>query len=609
MSIKPQWITLPGNLGDISEGVGVNIQLLYYTPISSVVTSTILDGELPSGLTLSASGQIIGTPGTIQETAIYYFTVRLTNSAGDSDRGFYFTEVNATPTWTEGTNLGSVYEYSYFNHSFSLNDAPVPTLFSMVAGTLPSGLSITPTGQISGLLNPIPTTPIVYTLTMRATFPNEEYLERTFTLTVNQVVGNVPPVWVTPIGTLGNIQLNQASPFYVLAIDPNGTALTYSVTAGTMPSGLTFQTTGIITGICTDTTASTYLFTARATDGVNPITRDFNITTNQTSNIPTEWITPAGSLGSILEGENSLLEIQASDPNFLQYTIISGALPTGLQLDVTSGGIFGTVQQQTPGVYSFTAKATSLLGSITRNFSITIVDNYSTDAMKASAILYDSARFDWYDYVDEQVAQRFTSIIYRPYDPNFGINYGAYSGPKIDLIGNVIYATKADTYDAVSSVKKERIIVGPYALNAVARNADGEIVYEVVYYEIADSMTGLLTTELNIETGLQAHPEPELVAWRTGLMTLGQDGEEPLPLWMTCEQTEGDEDSVIGWKPVIVLCYTIPGNSESVINFVNNTPLPASVKEVEIDRILVEPAASSAFTAYPLVSIVPNNRF
>jgi hypothetical protein len=87
---------------------------------------------------------------------------------------------------------------------------------------------------------------------------------------------NDSPVWSTSSGSLGtysssvNIQL--------AATDDESNTITYSVTSGSLPTGLSLSSSGLISGTVTATPA-TYTFTVSASDGINTgQTRSFSIT-------------------------------------------------------------------------------------------------------------------------------------------------------------------------------------------------------------------------------------------------------------------------------------------------------------------------------------------
>ena len=88
------------------------------------------------------------------------------------------------------------------------------------------------------------------------------------------------PVWVTSSGTLGTIYDVErgAKSFQLSATDPDLGSITYSISSGSLPSGMTLTSSGLITGTATlvgsDTTST---FTVRAQNASNYLDRQFSI--------------------------------------------------------------------------------------------------------------------------------------------------------------------------------------------------------------------------------------------------------------------------------------------------------------------------------------------
>ena len=86
---------------------------------------------------------------------------------------------------------------------------------------------------------------------------------------------NDSPVWSTAAGSLGNWA---GSNIQLSATDDESNTITYSVTSGSLPTGLSLSSAGLISGTSTATPA-TYTFTVSASDGSNTaVTRSFSIT-------------------------------------------------------------------------------------------------------------------------------------------------------------------------------------------------------------------------------------------------------------------------------------------------------------------------------------------
>jgi len=85
------------------------------------------------------------------------------------------------------------------------------------------------------------------------------------------------------------------------------------------------------------------------------------------------WNTPAGSLGTFAEGQSVSVQLSVTDPenSALSYTVTSGALPSGITLNSSTGLISGTL----PGIstnttYSFTITVSDGANSSVRTFTI-----------------------------------------------------------------------------------------------------------------------------------------------------------------------------------------------------------------------------------------------
>ena len=89
------------------------------------------------------------------------------------------------------------------------------------------------------------------------------------------------PTWTTASGSLGSITENATGTHAtVVASDPDGDTVTYAVTTGSLPPGLSLNTTtGVISGDPTDVSSDTTSnFTITASDGTNTSARAFSMT-------------------------------------------------------------------------------------------------------------------------------------------------------------------------------------------------------------------------------------------------------------------------------------------------------------------------------------------
>ena len=227
----------------------------------SGITWSVSSGSLPAGLTLNAStGTISGTPTTAGTST---FTVRAANSSGSGTKQFSITVAQAdsttititTSTLPSGT-VGTAY-------SAQLASSVSNTSWSVSSGNLPGGLTLNSSGVISGT----PTTSGAFNFTVRAVSGNAS-ATKTLSITVNAASLSITTTSM-PSGTVGNA--------YRYTLQANSSVTSWSVSSGTLPSGLSLDsTTGIISG--TLSRSGSYTFTIQARNANGSATRTLTIT-------------------------------------------------------------------------------------------------------------------------------------------------------------------------------------------------------------------------------------------------------------------------------------------------------------------------------------------
>ena len=90
-------------------------------------------------------------------------------------------------------------------------------------------------------------------------------------------------------GAVADTDFNETT---VAATDPDGSTVTHTISAGALPTGLSLSSAGDITGTVSGSSVQTYTFTVSATDGVNTVTRQFNISNTNAPSI--EYLIVAG---------------------------------------------------------------------------------------------------------------------------------------------------------------------------------------------------------------------------------------------------------------------------------------------------------------------------
>ena len=201
--------------------------------------------------------------------------------------------------------------------------------------------------------------------------------------------------WITPQGSIASILINVPIVIDVLAansVNP-GATLKYQIIGGSLPPGMTMSSAGIISGTPTyesltdnNATSYTYSFVVRASsDGSTPIDRSFSIFVNNTVNSDFAWVTPAGNLGTLPNGEFFQLQLVVEEtlPNTtVTFSTISGELPPGMQL--TKSGVLQGVPTLVNAVavdssesFRFTIRATNSLGRVRdQAFTLSVTNVY-----------------------------------------------------------------------------------------------------------------------------------------------------------------------------------------------------------------------------------------
>lgn len=186
--------------------------------------------------------------------------------------------------------------------------------------------------------------------------------------------GSVPS-FTTPSGLLvATTQWDEAIDTAVVASDADGAITGYTVSAGSLPTGVELNaTTGAITGTSVAQATTTHTFEIEATDETgNTNSRQYDI---QIQNAAPTWNSPAeGGAEELALDVSGSITLNATDPEGEAVSYTSGALPTGLSLS-------GNVISGTPTVEANTSVAVTAsdgFASSIRTFTIDVLSPYST---------------------------------------------------------------------------------------------------------------------------------------------------------------------------------------------------------------------------------------
>jgi len=364
------WTTPAGSLGIINERDLFSIQLEANSADSSSLTYTRIAGTLPPGIQLTSTGSLQGVPFEVANRSLYTFVIRASDGTNIADRTFSFQVIGGdAPRFTtpEGqldlsdpTRVGNkwVLDGSYIEYQVEATDTDTATgqtlVYDIVSGKLPPGITMSTSGLISG--------------TVRLT-DDERY----------GVYGGYDNIY--PYGDI------------------------YDPTAFSKSRSENFE------------------FTVRVTDGANyasqvnsifVFTADFwrvdntyiqvDATTYQgyplvmslSSNRRPVFST-SSNLGTYRHDNQCVIKIDVEDFDPLQgdleYSIVSGSLPTGLSIDINSGELYGQlpIQSAVTSEYTFTIRAgrspygDSTLVYTDKQFTMTVIGDIDIGIVFTSA--------------------------------------------------------------------------------------------------------------------------------------------------------------------------------------------------------------------------------
>jgi hypothetical protein len=574
MSI-PTWVTPAGSLGTIPEGVFYSIPIVA-TASPDTVYFKVIAGNLPPGMQLDDTGVLSGNPSaqsdvqgvpfdvdvdTTSQFAVRAYTQTVIGGliviTGLADRTFSLTITNqSTVVWlTPAGSIGSFVDgtqISGLEVQYQDSNIYATDVITVIAGSLPPGLSISSAGIISGYITPDPfaeEAETIYSFTLRVsngitddvrTFSIGVYArvlitaDNTFITADNTFITAdtntvQEPIITTPVGNIGTTRSDNFFAFRFLGQDFAGNPFEF-IALDSLPPGLTLDPNSgwlygyIPYGGLLSTDYSFRLIVRETNDPTNASEPyNFSLTVTGPANLDVIWITPLdavqreltpSSLGLIDNGSTSTFYVAAENVSGipLQYRLLNGSdsqLPQGLQL-LPSGNIAGRVSFDTFAMDGGTTTFDVGLNTVIQPTTFDMVAIFTVNAYSVNGLVNSNKTFSitvvrrYQEPYDNLYIQAMPPENDRAFIDSLLQNPDIFTpellyrkdDPNFGIATRVIYnhaygLTSATIADYVSG-----LYLNHYWKNltlgeiktARALDNDGNILYEVVYSEIVDDL-------------------------------------------------------------------------------------------------------------------------
>ena len=208
---------------------------------------------LPNGLTMTSAGVISGAK---PPAGTFNFAAQVSDATGLNTSALFSVTINGPangPLTISGTSLSIGIVGTPYSASVQATGGNAPYKYVLLAGTLPAGLSLTDSGTLQGT----PTSPGDYSFSAQVTDANGSLANGSFSVSISAA-----PLTLT-LGTFPAGVVGSDYPVQILTPAGGASPYTFSVSSGSLPSGLTLSGNQI-SGV--PTAAGTSSFSIKVTD-------------------------------------------------------------------------------------------------------------------------------------------------------------------------------------------------------------------------------------------------------------------------------------------------------------------------------------------------------
>jgi Putative Ig domain len=636
----------------INDVVGVSVTA------SNATSYKIISGSLPEGLSLSSQGQISGTTSYVENSTQTTFVVRASTTGTVRDRTFYIDvyKSNNTSWSTDGFNFSNnilkklLVNNEFVNIQLNANvDHPVTYYIDKSSGRLPFGMTMDSTGKITGLpkLMLAPSHAVAYTLDIvatdgvvdhRQTFTFDVIDSSSFTVDNSNLVLGGQTIGLLDLGNTGTVTLsslqavefvgnlnldtvlaNETQFINVSGFDPDpGKGPVQYTALDSLPSGLSLDPSlGYLYGQLNPQTdySHDYSFRVRAIKTDIVLKNTVSSTGTYTIQVVNQWynnvVWPSSDLGVLTEGLTSELSVAASQIdnsyNLGYYLVPYSELPSGLTLSTSTGHLIGSAT--TSGNFSFTiAASTASYAGLESHLIWPVISHpvsFNTFSLKVKPVSHEytsiwaepfltmSQRSAWETFIND-TSIFLPNTIYRADDPSFGVQ----TDLRVFLEFGIEKVNLSDYAQSLYQNLYLRRLSFGIVKSAIAKDSQGNHLYDAVYVDIVDNLDGAKTPI--VINGTTYYPG-SIDFIRNSLESIVlEDSSEiavdgySLPKFMTT--VAGDQP--YGYFKAAVLCYTLPGESPKILNRIKAADFNFDNLDFFIDRLIVQNSLDNTGTSY-----------
>ncbi len=335
---------LTGSVIDQATSLPVSGATVTLTP-AETTTQTTTDGSFyfaaltvgTYSITITKTGYQTITKGSLVVSSSSSATANILLPTSD-------TALNITSTVLTSAVAGTAYSARVM-----VAGGTAPYTFSKLSGTLPTGLTLDAT---TGVISGTPSGTGSYTIVIKVIDSASGSSSKGYVLDL------VAPLSITTT----TLNRTVTGTTYPVSISASGgkTAYTFTVSSGTLPTGLTLSTAGAFTG--TPSTTGDYPFTITVTDSTGR-----TATKNLSLGVDAPLLITTTRLNDAKQGvAYSFTPAATGGYGTKSWSLFSGTLPAGLTFETATGAISGTPTE-----------------AVTRIITLMVTDSYSRTYFKS----------------------------------------------------------------------------------------------------------------------------------------------------------------------------------------------------------------------------------